>query len=152
MVALAGVEPDNPEQVPDLLAATVAEALAVPLATRRPVRDLLQAWLAERRLLVVLDNLEHLPGAASLLTDLLAGSPGLKLLATSRRRVGTGVEWSRRARLGEGRRSAFAERALGSGHLLAGGGGRRRRICRRSRGCRWPSSWPPTWPGPSPAR
>ncbi|HYN18957.1 MAG TPA: hypothetical protein VEY96_12845, partial [Actinomycetes bacterium] len=46
-----------------------------------------------RRLLVVLDNLEHLPGAASLLTDLLAGAPGLKLLATSRRRVGTGVEW-----------------------------------------------------------
>ena len=50
----------------DLLAAAVAEALAVPLAARRPARELLGAWLAERRLLVVLDNLEHLPGAASL--------------------------------------------------------------------------------------
>ena len=113
VVALAGVEPDNPEQVPDLLAATVAEALAVPLAARRPVRDLLQAWLAERRLLVVLDNLEHLPGAASLLTDLLAGAPGLKLLATSRRRVGTGVEWVLDVPgLGEGPAvELFAERA-----------------------------------------
>ena len=113
MVTLAGVEPDNPEQVPDLLAATVAEALAVPLAARRPVRELLQAWLAERRLLVVLDNLEHLPGAASLLTDLLAGRPGLKLLATSRRRVGTGVEWVLDVPgLGEGPAvELFAERA-----------------------------------------
>jgi predicted ATPase/DNA-binding SARP family transcriptional activator len=93
VVALAGVEPDGPEGVADLVAATVAEALAVPLAARRPARELLRAWLAERRLLVVLDNLEHLPGAASLLTDLLAGAPGLKLLATSRRRVGAGVEW-----------------------------------------------------------
>ena len=113
VVTLAGVEPDNPEQVPDLLAATVAEALAVPLAARRPVRELLQAWLAERRLLVVLDNLEHLPGAASLLTDLLAGAPGLKLLATSRRRVGTGVEWVLDVPgLGEGPAvELFAERA-----------------------------------------
>src|SRR5918994_5474850 len=113
VVALAGVEPDNPEQVPDLLAVTVAEALAVPLAARRPVRDLLKAWLAERRLLVVLDNLEHLPGAASLFTDLLAGAPGLKLLATSRRRVGAGVEWVLDVPgLGEGPAvELFAERA-----------------------------------------
>ena len=92
-VALAGVEPDDPDGVADLLAVTVAEALAVPLAARRPVRELLQAFLTERRLLVVLDNTEHLPGIAPLLTDLLAGAPGLKLLATSRRRVGAGVEW-----------------------------------------------------------
>jgi predicted ATPase/DNA-binding SARP family transcriptional activator len=92
-VALAGVEPDDPDGVADLVAVTVAETLAVPLAARRPVRELLQAYLAERRLLVVLDNLEQLPGIAPLLTDLLAGAPGLKLLATSRRRVGAGVEW-----------------------------------------------------------
>ena len=99
VVALAGVEPDNPEQVPDLLAMTVAEALAVPRTGRH--------------LLVMLDNLEHLPGAAALLTDLLAGSPGLKLLATSRRRVGTGVEWVLDVPgLGEGPAvELFAERA-----------------------------------------
>jgi predicted ATPase len=113
VVALAGVEPDDPGEVADLLAVTVAEVLAVPLDARRPARDLLQAWLAERRLLVVLDNLEHLPGAASLLTGLLAGAPGLKLLATSRRRVGTGVEWVLDvAGLGEGPAvELFAERA-----------------------------------------
>jgi len=93
VVALAGVEPDDPDGVADLLAVAVAEALAVPLAARRPARELLGAWLAERRLLVVLDNLEHLDGAAPLVTGLLAAAPGLKLLATSRRRVGAGVEW-----------------------------------------------------------
>jgi predicted ATPase len=92
-VPLAGVEPDDPRGTADLLAATVAEALAVSLTARRPVRELLQAYLADRDLLVVLDNLEHLPDLAPLLTDLLAGAPGLKLLATSRRRVGAGIEW-----------------------------------------------------------
>jgi predicted ATPase/DNA-binding SARP family transcriptional activator len=93
VVALAGVEPGDPAGVADLLAVTVAEALAVPLDAPRPVRELLRAYLADRDLLVVLDNTEHLPGIAPLLADLLAGAPGLKLLATSRRRVGTGVEW-----------------------------------------------------------
>jgi predicted ATPase len=107
------VEPDDPDGVADLLAVTVAEALAVPLAARRPARELLGAWLAERRLLVVLDNLEHLPGAASLVTELLAAAPGLKLLATSRRRVGAGVEWVLDVPgLGEGPAvELFAERA-----------------------------------------
>jgi predicted ATPase/DNA-binding SARP family transcriptional activator len=138
VVTLAGVEPDDPGGVGDLVAATVAETLAVPLAARRPVRDLLQAWLAERRLLVVLDNLEHLPGAAALLTDLLAAAPGLKLLATSRRRVGTGVEWVLDVPgLDEGPAvELFAERArrVRAGFALEEEGPAVAAICRRVQG------------------
>jgi predicted ATPase/class 3 adenylate cyclase len=43
------------------------------------------AHLRDRRLLLVLDNLEQLPGAAGVIAGLLASAPGLAVLATSRR-------------------------------------------------------------------
>jgi len=43
------------------------------------------ACLRGRRLLLVLDNLEQLPGAAEVIAGLLASAPGLAVLATSRR-------------------------------------------------------------------
>jgi non-specific serine/threonine protein kinase len=47
-----------------------------------------------RRLLVVLDNCEHLIGACAKLADaLLRGCPGLALLATSREPLGIGGEY-----------------------------------------------------------
>ena len=42
-------------------------------------------YLADRRTLLVLDNLEQLDGAADVVAELLAGSPRLVVLATSRR-------------------------------------------------------------------
>jgi predicted ATPase/class 3 adenylate cyclase len=47
--------------------------------------DAVTAYLAERRALLVLDNLEQLDGAAAVVAALLAAAPGLVLLATSRR-------------------------------------------------------------------
>ena len=47
--------------------------------------DAVIAYLAERRALLVLDNLEQLDGAAAVVAALLAAAPGLVLLATSRR-------------------------------------------------------------------
>jgi len=47
--------------------------------------DAVIAYLAERRVLLVLDNLEQLDGAAAVVAALLAAAPGLVLLATSRR-------------------------------------------------------------------
>ena len=49
-----------------------------------PLVERLGSLLGERRLLVVLDNLEHLLPAGPLLVELLAGCPGLTILATSR--------------------------------------------------------------------
>src|SRR5204862_4626107 len=43
--------------------------------------------LAEKQLLLVVDNCEHLLEAAPLLSELLAAAPGLVVLATSRERL-----------------------------------------------------------------
>jgi predicted ATPase/class 3 adenylate cyclase len=56
--------------------ATVAEAVGLP-----PDDDV-AAWLASRRVLLVLDNLEHLPGVAAIVGGLLVGETAV--LATSR--------------------------------------------------------------------
>lgn len=44
-------------------------------------------------LLLLLDNLETVPEAAALLPVLLSRAPGVRVLATSRRRLGAGREW-----------------------------------------------------------
>lgn len=63
---------------PDLLATTVAAALGAPT-------DDLAALLGDRRVLVVLDNCEHLLDAVcGLVAPLLGRCPGLRVLATSR--------------------------------------------------------------------
>ena len=60
----------DPERVPDRIAAALR------------VEDPLD--LGERRLLLVLDNVEHVLAAGPALVELLAGCPGLTLLVTSR--------------------------------------------------------------------
>ena len=74
---------------PDLVAVTVAEALGVRLEPGRPVLAALVEAVGGRRLLVVLDNCEHVIEACARLADaLLRGCPGLALLATSREPLG----------------------------------------------------------------
>jgi DNA-binding SARP family transcriptional activator/predicted ATPase len=50
-------------------------------------------YLAQRSLLVVLDNFEHLVGSAGLLLELLDRAPGVSLLVTSRERLNLREEW-----------------------------------------------------------
>ncbi|RVW02765.1 ATP-binding protein [Rhodococcus xishaensis] len=78
---------------PDLVPNAVAEAFRLhDLASRSPT-DLLVDFLGSRDLLVLLDNCEHLLGAASKLVDLLLRScPGLRVLATSRESLDVGGE------------------------------------------------------------
>jgi LuxR family transcriptional regulator, maltose regulon positive regulatory protein len=78
-----------PLQDPDLVAVTVADVLGVRQEPGRPVAEALVQAVGERRLLVVLDNCEHLIGACAKLSDaLLRGCPNLALLATSREPLG----------------------------------------------------------------
>jgi predicted ATPase/DNA-binding SARP family transcriptional activator len=76
-VALAELEE------PDLVAAAIAAQVGVS-ASDRPVLGALADHLKARRLLLVLDNFEHLPDAAALVAQLLDAAPGLRVLATSR--------------------------------------------------------------------
>ena len=59
-----------------LVASEIAQAIGAP--------DDLGAFLRDRELVLLLDNFEHLLGAAATVADLLATAPSLHVLATSR--------------------------------------------------------------------
>ncbi len=69
---------------PELVPAGIAEALGLQQNRGQSIEDALKAFLADRELLLVLDNLEHLLEATPLATELLAAAPELTILATSR--------------------------------------------------------------------
>lgn len=69
---------------PDLVPSAVATALGLPGGGGRAPQDALAAFLAPRRMLLVLDNLEQVVGATPLVTQLLGAAPDLTVLATSR--------------------------------------------------------------------
>lgn len=72
-------------QDPDAVVPAVMGALAVPAPAGRSLLDALAEHLASRRLLLVLDDCEHLTEAcAGLLKALLRAAPGLRVLAASR--------------------------------------------------------------------
>jgi predicted ATPase/DNA-binding SARP family transcriptional activator len=88
VVELAGVEGEA------ALVAAVVTAIAGATSEGGDVGDRLQRALAGRRMLLVLDNLEHLLEHAPLLDAMLAASEGLKLLVTSRVRLQLRREWT----------------------------------------------------------
>ena len=68
-----------------LLVDVVAAALRLRDQSTRPAQDLVAEFLASRRLLLVLDNCEHLVDAVAALAGMLLRScPELRILATSR--------------------------------------------------------------------
>jgi predicted ATPase/DNA-binding SARP family transcriptional activator len=85
--SLAGITPAVDAALqPDTLAAAVGVGLGLAFDGRRAPLDELRHTLAQRDLLLVLDNCEHLPVAA-FAQELLAAAPRLRLLATSRARL-----------------------------------------------------------------
>jgi predicted ATPase/class 3 adenylate cyclase/DNA-binding CsgD family transcriptional regulator len=74
---------------PDVVPITAARALGLPDQPGRSTMDTLLRFVRDRRMLVVLDNCEHLLGpSATLVSSLLAAGPGLTVLATSREPLG----------------------------------------------------------------
>ncbi|HKA97086.1 MAG TPA: LuxR C-terminal-related transcriptional regulator [Streptosporangiaceae bacterium] len=72
-------------QQPDLVVSRVASAVGVGEEPGRPLIETLAEALRPRRLLLTLDNCEHLIDAcARLCQRLLASSPGLRVITTSR--------------------------------------------------------------------
>jgi predicted ATPase/class 3 adenylate cyclase len=72
----------------ELLLPATAETLGVSETGEQPLDESLKDYLSERRLLLLLDNFEQVLEAAPDVTELLAGAPGLKVLATSRAPLG----------------------------------------------------------------
>jgi len=73
-----------PVSDPTIVLLTIARALGVPEAPGQPIGAALADALRGRDLLLVLDNLEHLPAAAPLVADLLAAAAPVTALVTSR--------------------------------------------------------------------
>jgi predicted ATPase/DNA-binding NarL/FixJ family response regulator len=103
---LAGLTEDFPDgvwfielgdlQQPDLVVSRVASVIGVEEEPGRPLLDTLADALRPRRLLLALDNCEHLiDSCARLCHRLLASSRGLRVLATSREplRVAAETVW-----------------------------------------------------------
>ena len=83
-VRLASVSADTPDQVP----VAVADALGMPMdgaAATGDLRRRLISFLSQRRMLLLVDNCEHVvDAAAALIDDILGRCPGITVLATSR--------------------------------------------------------------------
>ncbi len=86
-VSLAGV------QAAEFIAPTIADALGLAFSGPTGPKTQLLNHLRPKQALLVLDNLEHLLAGVELLSEILAQSPGVKLLATSREQLNLQMEW-----------------------------------------------------------
>ena len=81
---------------PSLVMATVATEIGLTLSNEDPLASLV-AFLKHKRVLLVLDNCEHVIGAVAHLAEtLLRGTDRLSILATSREPLGAEGEWQSR--------------------------------------------------------
>ncbi|MBF8184309.1 helix-turn-helix domain-containing protein [Nonomuraea sp. K274] len=71
-------------QDPNLVMPTIAENLGLRELGAQPLAGILRDFLRGRHMLLVVDNLEHLPDAAVLIAEQLSSAPRLRVLATSR--------------------------------------------------------------------
>jgi len=72
----------------------IAAALGIPRSAGGDPWEAVQRRVAGGSLLIVIDNFEHVLGAAVLLPRLLAAGDGVKLLVTTRERLGLEAEWT----------------------------------------------------------
>jgi predicted ATPase/DNA-binding XRE family transcriptional regulator len=76
--------PLGPVADPALVAPTIAERLGVQERAGQTLSETIVAHLAGKRLLLVLDNFEHVLPAAPLVAELLGACPALRVVTTSR--------------------------------------------------------------------
>ena len=70
---------------PDLVPSVIAQSMGVPTAGNRAPLDVMLEHLRDKKILLVLDNLEQLlPQGASIIGQLLSASPDVKAVASSR--------------------------------------------------------------------
>jgi predicted ATPase/class 3 adenylate cyclase/DNA-binding CsgD family transcriptional regulator len=80
---------------PEVVPVTVARALGLLDQPDQSTTEMLRRFIRDRRMLMLLDNCEHmLDASAELITGLLAGCPALTLLTTSREPIGVAGEVS----------------------------------------------------------
>ncbi|NJN16598.1 MAG: AAA family ATPase [Oscillochloris sp.] len=75
------------------LISSLAATLGLRADGRAELRNQVLNYLHEQDLLLLCDNLEHVPQAGTLLAEILAHGPQVQLLATSRRPLNLHAEW-----------------------------------------------------------
>jgi predicted ATPase/DNA-binding CsgD family transcriptional regulator len=73
-----------PVRDPRLVPSSIAQSVGLPDPRGRPLVDRLAHHLRDRKLLLVLDNFEHLLPAASVVAELLGGTRELRIVVSSR--------------------------------------------------------------------
>jgi predicted ATPase len=86
-VALAGVGSGS------MLPSAVATVLGISFYGSEDPHLQLVRYLRDRKLLLVLDNFEHLMDEAWFVTEVVRGAPGVRILVTSRERLNLEEEW-----------------------------------------------------------
>ncbi|MBN2147495.1 MAG: diguanylate cyclase [Anaerolineales bacterium] len=71
----------------DMLESAIADAIGFQFYGREGARQQLLNFLREKRMLLLMDNFEHLMGAIDLVVDILATAPDVKVMVTSRERL-----------------------------------------------------------------
>jgi predicted ATPase len=69
---------------PNLVASRIASTIGLAETGTRPADTVLREWLADKAVLVVLDNFEQVLGAGPVVAELLRDAAGLSVLVTSR--------------------------------------------------------------------
>src|SRR6266480_2214934 len=69
---------------PELILSIIADKLSIQQVGNLSILEQVKLFLHDKQLLLILDNFEHLVTAASLVEDLLAACPALKIIVTSR--------------------------------------------------------------------
>ncbi len=79
---------------PDPLVESIQHIVQLNTPDSLPSRPALLEYLADREMLLVLDQLDHQPDAKELIADILQRAPELKLLVTSQARLRLHEEWA----------------------------------------------------------
>ncbi len=78
----------------DAMPYAIASAFQIALSNSEPPLHQIQTYLANKRLLLLLDNVEHLLNAgAGAISDILNAAPDVKIIATSRQPLNVLGEW-----------------------------------------------------------
>ena len=82
-----------PLEDPELVASTISQTLRFEGRGKSSDIELLKDGIADKQMLLVLDNFEHLLEAAPIVPELLIACPHLKILVTSREALRVPGEW-----------------------------------------------------------
>jgi predicted ATPase len=78
---------------PESIWTAMAGALGFRMRSTDDPKVQLASYLQSKQLLLVLDNLEHLLDGVGIIADVVQAAPGVRVLATSRERLGLSSEW-----------------------------------------------------------